>query len=119
MFFMLAGAYEVLCSIMQWSVVFLNDKGEHYPGHHMVVLFGVFCGVVSLLLGLANLYVGANLARLLVTSPGLPLRFTKFSMILAGCTFNIMGFGANYVILSHLKRLAAEAEPVVETHALS
>jgi hypothetical protein len=118
-FFMLAGAWGLGGSLTNLLPLFRNGIGTHVDSFGpilMLVIYGFY--FLYSLMALANLYIGVNMARLLLEKPHLPIRFTRLTMILSALSLNIVGFLLNGYIWKELKRLASEAEPAVESHTL-
>ena len=74
--------------------------------------------LLSLLMGLAYLYVGAKLPTLLRDNPQLPLRLTTVAIVLALLSKSVLGILLNVYIFYQLKRMAREASPEMESQVL-
>lgn len=112
------GLYYILCGIMGVMGTAVGMLGMlKMPMNG----FGLFVTVTTGLYGLvsaADLWIGANLTRLLAERPHIPIRFAYAGIVLSLLRFNIIGVGLGIYILHQLKRLAKEADVKQEQRVL-
>jgi len=112
------GLYYILCGIMGLlggGVTLLSCTQMPVGG---MMIFLVVTGGLYTLVSAADLWIGANLTRLLAERPHIPLRFAVAGMLLSMIRFNLLGLLVGYYIYYQLKRLAKEADVKQEQRIL-
>ena len=109
-YFILVGLVSILSSLATLTTQFevlVADK-----------LFMLLVVLLSVILGAAYLYLGANLPTLLRDKPQVPVKFAGLAIGLSAMGFSMMGVLVNFYIFYQLKRMAKEAAPEVEEQVL-
>ena len=106
-YFLLVGILSVLGSVI--AVRHAVTSGDGF-------IIGLYS--VNSVMGLAYIYVGAKLVRLLCDKPQVPLQLATAAIFLSLLSFSILGMLLNIYIYYQLKRMAREATPEMESQVL-
>ncbi len=112
------GLYYILCGIMGVMTTAVGLLGIlRMPLSGLNLFIAVTTGLYGLV-SAADLWIGANLTRLLAERPHIPIRFAYAGIILSLLRLNLIGVGLGVYILHQLKRLAKEADVKQEQRIL-